>query len=78
MEKTYYFPLEVRKTGVKVRNTRIVETEQTEFSKEKRLHIFNSYFEFERLGDYHGYWNSKDAKQIKDYINNWLKRIGEE
>jgi len=75
VEETSYFPLKIRETGISVRNTRIIEYD---FKVEKRLGIYNSYFEFERLGDYHGYWNSKDAKKIRDYINDWLKRIGEE
>lgn len=74
-EQTDLYSREIRKTGINILNTRIIETE---YKGEKRLDIFNSYFEFERLGTYHGYWNSKNAKKIRDYINDWLKRIGEE
>jgi len=69
VERTSHYSEEELKTGINIANTRIIETNN---KGEQILQVFNSYMEFNRLGDYHGYWNLSDAKSLYEYLGRWL------
>jgi len=56
-----------RKSGITTNNTRITE-------KDDKLFIYNSYMEFYRLANYHGYWSLKDAINIFTYLKMWIDK----
>ena len=69
-ERTDWYSKEIRETGLRLSNTRIVETE---YQGEPRLEVFNSYMEFHRLGEYHAYWNVKEAIKLNAYLSEWIR-----
>ena len=72
-EQTHHYSSEQRKTGITMMNTRIIEI----FNKnidQPVLEVFNSYFEFTRLGSYHGYWTMAQAEKIIEYLQSWIEK----
>lgn len=72
-EQTHHYTVEERKTGITMMNTRIIERFNNHINRPV-LEIFNSYYEFNRLGSYHGYWTVDQAEKIIEYLQDWIGR----
>ena len=62
------------KITIDANNTRFVETK---YHNQDRIELYGTYFEKQRLGNYHGYWDKKEVEEIVEYLQYWLKRKGE-
>lgn len=74
-EQTSLYSEEDRKTGIRLMNTRIIET-FNENINQPTLEVFNSYMEFDRLGAFHAYWTKNDARVIIVFLKWWLDKHG--
>jgi len=61
-------------SGVKIgSNTRILEIKNKK--GEPQLVIGNSYMEFNRIANYHGYWDKESAQKLVEYLTGWLRKV---
>jgi transcription elongation factor Elf1 len=71
-ENTYNYPEEERKSGIKVNNVRVIESN---FKGKPRLSLFYGFFELLRLGEYISYLSKSEAIKLRDFLTEWIERV---